>query len=200
MKTNVIEVTNSGKGTEEALREAERFAEYLHFSPKETLHIRLLAEEMLGMVRGIVGDFTASFWAEGEGREATLCLEAKTRIDYEQREQLLAASTSGKNYAQRTFMGKVAGVLEYCMGGYETDQAIDFAYMDYMTSMSAGYDFDRLWMLSTMRQDLIQNIAEPQKKAEWDELEKSIVAKLADEVIVGVKERKVQVIIKKRFA
>jgi hypothetical protein len=36
-------------------------------------------------------------------------------------------------------------------------------------------------------------------KDEWDQLEKSIVAKLADGVIVGVKGKKVDIIIKKEF-
>ena len=35
--------------------------------------------------------------------------------------------------------------------------------------------------------------------AEWDQLEKSIVAKLADDVIVGVRGRQVEIIIKKEF-
>ena len=34
---------------------------------------------------------------------------------------------------------------------------------------------------------------------EWDQLEKSIVAKLADDVIVGVRGKKVEIIIKKKF-
>jgi hypothetical protein len=34
---------------------------------------------------------------------------------------------------------------------------------------------------------------------EWDQLEKSIVAKLADDVIVGVRGKKVEIIIKKEF-
>jgi hypothetical protein len=34
---------------------------------------------------------------------------------------------------------------------------------------------------------------------EWDQLEKSIVAKLADDVIVGVRGRRVEIIIQKAF-
>lgn len=198
MKTNVVMVDNTGKGIDEALKEAERFAKYQHFTAKDTLHVRLLAEEMMGMVRGIVGRFDAEFWVEGEGKDVTLCLEAETNVDYEQKEKLLAASTSGKNYAERGFMGKVAGLIEYCLGGYEGADIVPL-YNDYMLGETIGYDYDRMWTLSSMRGDLGNHLTVPEKKAEWDELEKSIVARLADEVLVGVKARKVQLIIKKSF-
>lgn len=198
MKTNVVKVDNTGNGVDEALREAERYAEYQHFSAKDALRTRLLAEEMMGMVRSIVGQFDAEFWVEGEDKEATLCLEAETIVDYEKKEKLLAASTSGRNYAERSFMGKVAGLIEYCVGSYEGLNAVPL-YNDYMIGEVTDYDYDRMWSLSSMRGDLENHLTVPEKKAEWDELEKSIVAKLADEVIVGVKARKVQLIIKKSF-
>ena len=198
MKTNVVKVDNTGNGVNGALREAERYAEYQHLSAKDALHVRLLAEEMMGMVRSIVGQFDAEFWVEGEDKDVTLCLEAETIVDYEKKEKLLAASTSGKNYAERSFMGKVAGLIEYCLGSYEGLDAVPL-YNDYMIGEVAGYDYDRMWSLSSMRGDLENHLTVPEKKAEWDELEKSIVAKLADEVLVGVKARKVQLIIKKSF-
>lgn len=198
MKTNVVKVDNTGNGVDEALREAERYAEYQHFSAKDALRTRLLAEEMMGMVRGIVGQFDAEFWVEGEDRDVTLCLEAETIVDYEKKEKLLAASTSGRNYAERSFMGKVAGLIEYCVGSYEGLNAVPL-YNDYMIGEVTDYDYDRMWSLSSMRGDLESHLTVPEKRAEWDELEKSIVARLADEVIVGVKARKVQLIIKKSF-
>ena len=39
----------------------------------------------------------------------------------------------------------------------------------------------------------------PDNSGKWDELQKSIVAKLADDVIVGVRGKKVEIIIKKEF-
>ena len=36
------------------------------------------------------------------------------------------------------------------------------------------------------------------KEEEWDELEKSVVAKLADDITVGVKNGKVELVIKKK--
>lgn len=38
-----------------------------------------------------------------------------------------------------------------------------------------------------------------QKKEKWDELEKSIVANLADNVVVGIDGRQVNIVLKKKF-
>ena len=51
MKTDVIEITNKGEGVENALTETERAAVYRGLTPKQTLRLRLLAEEMTGMLR-----------------------------------------------------------------------------------------------------------------------------------------------------
>ena len=41
--------------------------------------------------------------------------------------------------------------------------------------------------------------AQAEKQEAWDELEKSIIAKLADDVIVGVLGGKVDIVVKKKF-
>lgn len=48
---------------------------------------------------------------------------------------------------------------------------------------------------------IISNNSKKHKKPgdEWDHLDKSIVARLADDVIVGVRSKKVEIIIKKKF-
>ena len=63
MITNKISVNNKGVGRDEVFSEIERFSDYLGLSEKNSLHIRLLTEETLGMVAQIGGDFDAEFWA-----------------------------------------------------------------------------------------------------------------------------------------
>ncbi len=200
MKTNVIAVKNSGTGMEAALNEAERFAQYQYFNRQETLRVRLLAEEMMSFVTSIVGDFYAIFWVEGEGKEARLCLEADAKVDFDRREQLLELSTSGKNAAHRTFMGKLVGIFEYCMMSYDTSVKYGGDYADFMFDDVPNYGYERMWSLKAMRESLDGSEAGSGENAEKrDDLEKSIVASLADEVLVGVRSHKVQLIIKKTF-
>lgn len=195
-KTDVISVSNNGAGFDEALEETEFFAECRHFGDRESLRLRLLAEEMMGMVKAIVGDVSARFWIEGRDMNVQLMLEADTRVDSGQREQILAVSSSGKNYARRTFMGKLAGLFESCMtrNGETAGAVSEQADAD----MTPGSGYDKMWSLGSVRGDNGQS-GDGSDRTQWDELEKSIVANLADEVIVGVKSNKVQMIIKKNF-
>ena len=64
MQTDKIKISSNGAGMAQALEECDRFAAYTGLDKRSALHVRLLAEEALGMVRGIVGNFQADFWLE----------------------------------------------------------------------------------------------------------------------------------------
>ena len=94
MQTDKIVVTSLGIGTEEALNETARFSEYIGLNRKQALRIRLLAEEMLGMVQAITGEFGADFWLENT--DDCLCrmhLKARALMDSAKRKELIDAST-----------------------------------------------------------------------------------------------------------
>ena len=68
MKTDVIEISPTGEGMAEALRQTEKAAAFQNLNPKQGLRLRLLAEEMMGMLRTLVGEGQASYWVEAEAR------------------------------------------------------------------------------------------------------------------------------------
>ena len=98
MRTDVIEVTSTGTQMEIALGQVDKVTAYKGLTGKNALHLRLLAEEMLGMMRSITGETKGAFWIEDD-EEGTyqLHLQVKTRMDSEKRDSLLAASSTGKN-------------------------------------------------------------------------------------------------------
>lgn len=212
METNRITIDNKGKGMKDVLEEVEKFAVYQGYTHKETLRLRLLAEEMLGMIKGIVGEFEAVFWAENKaafsgentGRACALHVEAATVIDSQIREELLSVSSSGKNMAAKGVMGKVRNIFELCMLHYNEASSLQAEYgmnsipydgsTDLMGSQMA---MSQVWMLSNYKGMVYEHKEENQEA--WDELEKSIVAKLADDVLVGIRDRKVELIIYKNF-
>ena len=64
------------------------------------------------------------------------------------------------------------------------------------TGFSEGVDYSYIWRLEEYR-----NSVKKEEQAEaWDELEKSVIASVADDVIVGVKGKRANVVIVKRFA
>ena len=66
--------------------------------------------------------------------------------------------------------------------------------------MAAYPDMMTIWTLQTYRVDLDQaRGAHSDADEAWDELEKSIVARLADDIAVGVKGDRIDLVIKKQF-
>ena len=72
MKTDVIKITPNGDGIPEALEETEKAAAFRRLDRKQTLRLRLLAEEMTGMLKTIVGNAPLRFWVESEGKAFSL--------------------------------------------------------------------------------------------------------------------------------
>ena len=66
-----------------------------------------------------------------------------------------------------------------------------FGYIDPTIAVEAGYIYS--WSLFNYK------TAVEEKKDEYAELERSIVAKLADDIIVGVRGKNVEIVVKKSF-
>ena len=204
MITNKVYVNNRGVGRNESLNETERMSDYLKLPRKSRLHIRLLTEEMLGMISEIGGDFDAEFWAEYEGGLCCICLEAEiNKMSSEKRNALINISTSGKNAAAKGIMGKLKEIMElYWLGyknGVENSKGIDFtSYSGMAASTMLSTPGSTHWTLSDYKSN-IERQKESGKSEEWDELEKSIVANIADDISVGVKGETVNLVITKKL-
>lgn len=199
MKTNEIYVSNQGAGREEALNETEKYADYQGLDRKSRMHIRILAEEMLGMVEAIAENFYAYYWIEDDSEGYHLHLEAKSNMNTKKKDALIDASTSKQNNSARGVMGKLRDVFQnYWMGYKETinDSAYYYDYMRYGMidpefNGSAGF-----WSLSQY-QTVVRK--DDSNQEEWDELEKSIIANIADDVTVGIKGNNVEMVITKKW-
>ena len=212
MQTDRIKVASDGSGREQALLEAEKFAQYVGLGRKEGLRLRLLTEETLGMVAAITEEFHADFWIEStEDRLCRLHLTAKTEMNYSKKKELVSVSTSGKNEAARGFMGKIRELIENAV--YSSDEELehfasdpDMGPMLYASmgmgdpDLMAGESMLYLWSLERYRASIKEKPEKsPVVKEAWDELEKSIVASIADDVRVAVSGGKVDLVIEKRL-
>lgn len=210
MQTDKIRVASDGSGREQALQEAEKYAQYVGLDRKMGLQLRLLTEETLGMVAAIAEEFDADFWIENtETGVCRLHLIAKTDMSYAKKKDLVGVSTSGKNEAAKGFMGRIRELIENVLI-YE-DDAMDpmaarfatnpayFATMGmYEPGLMEADSMLYLWSLEQYRQAIAENQENSQEDQEaWDELEKSIVANIADDVRVSVSGKTVELIIEK---
>ena len=200
MKSDVIIVSSRGRQMEKALDQVEKISAYKNLSPKNALHLRLLTEEMMGLMRSITGETEGAFWIEDQDDIFEFHLRTSTRMTSTKREQLLSATTSGKNESARSFMGWIRDFFEQ-----GADEDIAYASSPLMMpelhehSMSSSLDWE--WSMMRYEQALAPRIERKEKEAleAWDGLEKSVVARLADEVKVSIKGQTVELIIYKKM-
>ncbi len=194
MKTDVIAISSEGDNMEAALNEVERISAYKELSAKNTASLRLLTEEMMAMMRAIAGNVNGEFWVEDEDGIYQLHLSVRTLMDEDMRQQLLSASSSGKNEAARGFMGKIRSFFEPANGA------------PLFTSGFAGGGTPQMygtysWSMEDYR-DQLRQYSELNRKSDqeaWDELEKSVVAKVADDVKVSIRGRIAEMTIIKKL-
>ena len=199
MKTNVIRIKSDLTGKAEAMQEAERFAVYNGLTGKDAMHIRLLMEETVSLVDGIVKGFSGSFWLEsaptGTGILCRICVAANVTVNDGQEEQLLGIATSGKNEDATGLLGKIRQIFRWTLQQTDAEAEVISGAVSPWYSMGMQRDFSEqdYWSLQQYSQQVRnQNESEAQ-----DELEKSIIAKLADEVKVGIRSERAQVVIEK---
>lgn len=202
MKTDVIHVSSSGKGMNEALAQAEAAANYKSLSKKDAIRMRLLAEELLGMFRSIAGKTEADFWVEDENKSFELHLISDTQMTTDKRKKLISVSTKGENAAAKGVMGKLRDLFakaiepddddspSYFMGGWMAP-SLGSSSMPVMGEVGA-----ELWSLNQYKLSLKNK---QENKEEWDELEKSIVASIADEVKIYIRGENTEMVIFKKF-
>ena len=205
MTTAEIKVTALGEGMEEALAVTENLGLDSGLSHKENLRLRLLAEELIGLMRGIAGNVEAVYLAGQEGRSFDLSLSADVSLNQEMRKKLLAASSSGKNAAARGFMGRIRDMVAAVLLPENEESAelsglsLGLMSLGGPARYTAGVNA-YAWSMSKYRSEVRSSREQDEDAAEaWDELEKSIVANLADEVTVKIMGSRVEIAITKAF-
>ena len=208
MKSNICKLNKDLTCLEAVLAEVEKVTTYNALEDKKALRLRLLAEELCGMLPGLIENFSGEFWAENEGDNYELHVELKAddkSIDL--RDELISVSKSGKNAAAKGIMGKIRAVAEtMLLAASDPDLAPMAApgeFYDYHGyNMGFGYIAPEMeaelgciytWSLFNYK------TAVEDKEDEYAELERSIVAKLADDIIVGVRGKNVEIVVKKSF-
>ena len=205
MKSNICKLNEDLTCLNTVLSEVEKVTAYNGLEDKKALRLRLLAEELCGMLPGLIENFNGNFWAENDGDDYKLHVELKADdMSIDLRDELISVSKSGKNAAAKGVMGKIRAVAETMLLAafdptLQTIPAGDFydyhgfnmgfGYMDPSIAVDRGYMYS--WSLFDYK------TAVEEKEDEYAELERSIVAKLADDIIVGVRGKNVEIVVKK---
>ena len=206
MKSDVILVGSDGSGMEEAFAQVEAVAGFRKLSAKDTLHLRLLTEEMMGIIKAITGEVYAKYWIEDDLRPChfVLHLTSKTEMDAEKRKQLFAVSSTGKNIASKGITGKLRDFFSAALIAGPVEGLPTYYGSGLMsTGLIGGEQKEETsepefigWSMMQYR-TAVEEQKETSGEEAWDELEKSIVAKLADDVQVGIRGNNVEMLVYK---
>lgn len=196
MRIAEVNVNSKGEGIAEALSETEKLAVDIGLERTEIMHLRLLAEELIGMLKSYAYDVDAVYRAALEDRKFCLSLDADILMTQEMHDELIAISKTGKNESARGFMGRLKELIGMALLPSESKPTVMGGLSLSLMSMGspggyqAGSDSAR-WSL--------QNYRKNAKEEQIAELEKSIVASIADDVTVAVDGDHVRLAVYKQF-
>ena len=179
MISDRIEIRNSGSGQDAALAEAEKAAAWCELTPRETLRARLIAEEMMSMIRSLSGEVDACFWIECGEKEMTFFLTTSILMNEATRNELINASTYRENDAAKGFLGRLRDFFERAM-----------------LSGAGAYVFTE----NGAEQPLPLTDPQVSYDSGWDHYERSILKNAADEIRIGIRGNQVEMSVKVSFS
>lgn len=198
MKSNICKIENGTKDLDVILKESERVAEYNGLTHKQTLQLRLICEEIDGMLPNIIDDFNGEFWIEFEDGICKVNISIQIpEYTAEKKTELINIAKNKKNSAVVGIVGKIRDSIEnFLLDEVRMEAlALSTVYLGLGTGYSEGADYTYLWKLEEYR----NSVKQEEQVEKWDELEKSVIASVADDVIVGVKKKQANIIIVKKF-
>lgn len=199
MKSNVCKIEKGTRDLDAILKESERVAEYNGLTHKQTLQLRLLCEELDGMLPKLIDDFEGELWIDFEDGVCKLNVSIRIpEFNVEKKNELISIAKNNKNSAAVGIVGKIRNAIENFFLDEERMEALALSSGTF--GLDAGYcegmNYSYLWKLTEYR----SNVSKEEQAEAYDELEKSVIACVADDVIVSVKGNCAEIVIVKKFA
>ncbi len=191
-KSQEIKLVSNFDDIDEVLNEAANFSKDMNYSAKDALRIRLLTEETMSMVRTMTGEVDLSISFSGQDDECIIQVETDTMMNPLKKVDILSVSASGKNISAIGIMGKIRDVFETAFmipsGAAFSDYCTSSMMMGMPMDVYSGQLMDTVyWSLSDYKNNVESEDDSQDQRERWDELEKSIVSNIADDVQVGVR-------------
>lgn len=203
MKTEIINISPNGTGMDKALELTEKTGAFCGLDHKAALRLRLLSEEVIELMRSFTDVMNGDFWLEAIDNVVEIHLKTDIPMDLQTKKEIISVSSSGKNSAAKGLMGRIREMINNATlpDDPETkamaDQALGLMALGcQMGTYSGSYS----WSMSTYVASIDKAYeAQTEARDAKDELEKSIVANLADDVTVHIVNSEVEITLYKSF-
>lgn len=198
MRSNICKIENGTKDLAAILKESEKVAVYNEFTHKQALQLRLICEEIDGMLPNIVDNFNGALWIDFENGECRVNVDLRfEEFSLEKKDNLVGISKNKKNAAATGITGKIRSAIENVLWDEDPTRVTDNrAEIFYASDVHDYMDYSCLWSLESYR----STVKYDDQTESWDELEKSVIASVADDIIVGVKGKNASIVVIKRFS
>ncbi len=199
MISNICKIEKGTADLAAIFAECEKVAVYNELTHKQGLHLRLLCEEIDGMLPNIISDFEGNLWfdfADGVCKINISIIIPQFNAD--KKDELIEIAKDKKNAAAVGIVGKIRSAVEDFFLSEDVQTAFYAApgAINPATGFCECIDYSYLWTLDQYRSDIDKD----EQAEAWDELEKSVIASAADDVTVGVKGNRADIVIIKKFA
>ena len=198
MKTDVYKFTSDTFDISRVTDAAEKTAAYCGLEKGQAIRLVLLSEELAEMIPNLLRYGDGEFSIETSGKKFRICIKVSIDdiLDSEKREKILSVSKSGRNAAAVGILNKIRIATETMLADYGDVPVVPMEYSNDFYNMGMFVDpmnQAKFWSLDKYRLEVKEN------ENAWDELEKSIIANLADDVTVGLINGTAEIIVKKDF-
>lgn len=197
MKSDIISIKNEIEeiDIENILAQVDKVAQYQRLDAKQTSDLRLIAEELIGFEKGILGFSEGQFYIENQDNEYKVCLHADVKTDIWTREKAGNLSSSQQNAAYTGFKGKLRKIMDtMCeLDGLNADVSEMSGFVMNPGNAYSASGYNQAWSMNAYKGEVKKNTEE------WDMLEHSILANVADDVIVASRNDFIDIIVVKKF-
>ena len=189
IKSLICPIEGNSWDTERALNEVDAFSRYQEIGAKSSEHLRLIGEELLGMVGGLLDVQEGRFWIEADGDEYVVNLAAKSIVGG--RAKSILDSTS-KNIEYKGVSGVVRRAIDN-MGQMFRDSGATYNLSEQIDAALAGTEVISEDALAWSLNSYSESIARDEKAELWDELELPVLKKLSKDIIISYRNDRVDI-------
>jgi hypothetical protein len=195
MDSDVWEFNESEPASGVLTGRVERTGLFFQLSDKNARLLRLLSEETISLIRGVLPRFDGEMKVENEGKLYNIKFSIKAMMKSDQRDVLLDVVGGTNSAFGKGIFGKLASVLAE-RAILANDNANTPGFSTGVILASQGIiPTDYSWAMSSYIPDY-----EEKHSIQDDGLEKSIIVNLADDCRIGVKSDFVEIVVTKNFA